>query len=45
MQKLSDRLHEEQEQYAKAQEEADAAMTKYLPILQSDKIKRGAKPY
>ena len=28
MQKLSDRLHGEQEQYAKAQEEADEAMTK-----------------
>jgi hypothetical protein len=45
MQKLSERLHNEQAQYAKAQEEADAAMMKYLPRLQSDKSKRGARPY
>jgi hypothetical protein len=45
MQKLSERLHSEREQYAKAQDEADAAMTKYLPALQNDKKKRGARPY
>ena len=47
MQKLSDRLEEEQKQgqYVSAQADAGPAAAKYLPVLQSEKTQRGSKPY
>ena len=47
MQKLSDRLKAEQDQgqYKAAQTDADAAISKYLPILHSEKQKRKGNPY
>ena len=47
LQKLSDRLEEEQKQgqYVSAQEEAGMAAAKYLPRLQSEKSQRGSQPY